>query len=501
VAVPKDLPLFPLADILPPPLPALIQSPGSLSESCPRELRELTWTVLDECRYEYRFIQNLVPYCSRLIERLGEAYLKSGAAEALLRMGELVERVVSVNLPLKSTGAVNGSNADPNEARQKEVLELVGGSPEWQWLAGRAASGEEAGKASSVVDSQEAGAGPAGAGKPAAQNPDLVESKTDTRGGPSSAPSRQVTGNVGVPASFSPFNSEPQPIRPPANLPAHWSGPLRDRCREVLVKAEHHLGQHGTIDNLVFYCQVVIDCLEADQQTVDFCREFGRNAPAEMAWLMARILATYISDEREIDRLAEEITATRQWKRFAGRTASPAIMSAYWQRLHAEQTRAAGVGLPVQTKAEETPIAVEPVVAPSETVAAMPGRAEVRTRNGEAFQDPPPAATPSEVSPSVESKQTRPRPKKKPSLNYTSRVKRTIQVVLTKHPEVRSDHRKIANLMDEEGTAEVPPDWKAGTRLFAEVHKRGDRNRQRLNVYISTVISDMQVRGLLPPGD
>jgi hypothetical protein len=152
--------------------------------------------------------------------------------------------------------------------------------------------------------------------------------------------------------------------------------PLRDRCREVLVKAWHHLGPPGTIDNLVFYCQVVINCLEEDLQTVDFCREFGRNAPAEMAWLMARILTTKISDKREIDRLAEEITATPQWKRFAERAASPAVMSDYWQRLYAEQTRAAGVGPPVQTKAEETPIALESVIAPSEAAAGAASAAE-----------------------------------------------------------------------------------------------------------------------------
>jgi hypothetical protein len=196
VAVPKDPPRFPLADILPPPLPALIQLPGSLSESCPRELRELTWTVLNECRYEHRFFRNLVPYCSRLIEKLGEAYLKSGADKALLRMGELTERVVSVNLPLKLTGAVDGSSADPHEARQKEVLELVAGSPEWQWFRGRAASSEGAGKASSTVDSQEAGAAAASAVEPAAQNAGQVESKTDASGRPSSAPSRQVTRRV-----------------------------------------------------------------------------------------------------------------------------------------------------------------------------------------------------------------------------------------------------------------------------------------------------------------
>ena len=91
--------------------------------------------------------------------------------------------------------------------------------------------------------------------------------------------------------------------------------------------------------------------------------------------------------------------------------------------------------------------------------------------------------------------------RKKPSLNYTSPVKRTIQLVLTKHPEVRGDHRKIADLMDEEGTADVPPDWEPGTRLFAEVHRKGGRNRQKLNVCISTVQSDMQRLGLLPPSD
>lgn len=299
--MPKDPPLSPLADILPPPLPALIQLPGSLSESWPRELRELTWTVLNECRYEYRFTQNLVPYCSRLVERLGEAYLKSGADEALLRMGELVERVVSVNLPLKSTGAVDGSSADPHEARQKEVLELVAGSAGWQWLTERAASGQGAGKGSSAVDSQESGAAAAGAAKPAAQNPDLVESKTDASGGPSSAPSRQVTGNVGVSPSFSPFNTESQPIRLPADLPAHWSGPLRASCREVLVKARRLLAPRGTVNNLVFYCQVVVNWLSEqplqtlrhqrlDLPKVGFCREFGRNAISEMAELVPGLL-------------------------------------------------------------------------------------------------------------------------------------------------------------------------------------------------------------------
>lgn len=239
----------------------------------------------------------------------------------------------------------------------------------------------------------------------------------------------------------------------------------------------------------MFYCQVVIDCLKEDQQTVDFCREFGQNAPAEMAWLMARILTTYISDKREIDRLAEEITATLQWKRFAERAASPAATSAYWQRLHAEQTRAAGVCLPVQTKAEETPTAVELVVAPSETVAAMSGGAELATRNSEASQ----AATPPEVSQAVESKQTRQSTKKpKRITNYRSLLRRTIRSAFLQNPEA-TDLEVIA-FLDAEDALEVPRGLKTkdGEQTFGQVYRIKTKQKHRLEETISKVRRDMR---------
>ena len=116
-----------------------------------------------------------------------------------------------------------------------------------------------------------------------------------------------------MPPSFS-------PIEAPPDLPAHWSGPLRDRCREVLVQARQHPVPHGTIDKLVYYCRVVINWLGDDpRQTVDFCREFGIHAVFEMNDLMRRILDTNIHDESERHRLARKILASRQWREFLER--------------------------------------------------------------------------------------------------------------------------------------------------------------------------------------
>jgi hypothetical protein len=96
---------------------------------------------------------------------------------------------------------------------------------------------------------------------------------------------------------------------------------------------------------------------------VDFCREFGRNAISEMAWLMAEIVRTNIRDELKRGRLLEELRETGQWTKFvcraAGATAGKPEELDWFEVFPWD--RATGA-VPVQRKTEEPPGAPQPVV-------------------------------------------------------------------------------------------------------------------------------------------
>jgi len=82
--------------------------------------------------------------------------------------------------------------------------------------------------------------------------------------------------------------------------------------------------------------------------------------------------------------------------------------------------------------------------------------------------------------------------------NYRSSLKRSILLQFLRNP--RASDLEVCDGLDEDGTVELPADWKvrADERLFSQAYKR-PMTRRKVEIAISKVRVDLRNKGIIPP--
>jgi hypothetical protein len=144
--------------------------------------------------------------------------------------------------------------------------------------------------------------------------------------------------------------------------------------------------------------------------------------------------------------------------------------------------------------------AIEMLIQHDQLIAAYKARLKQgKLASGQSQEQARPAKAVNETrTPAGESRKTRlGLEKHKLTPNFTSKIKLAIKAALIEHPELAGKHLTILQLVDEGPTTLVPLSWKAGTRLLAEVYRKGGCNKRRLQQYISRVKKPLKDCGII----